>query len=65
MNVLGATFLCEALILLASLNMTDQNEVARTKNGTTTKKRIALSQLFWRMTMMYTRREKVLTILRK
>jgi len=45
--------------------MTDQNEVARTKKGTTNKKRIILNQLFWRMTMMYTRKEKVLTILRK
>ena len=65
LNVLRANFLCEALILLPSLKITVQKEVAKTKNGTTTKKRITLSQLFWRMAMMYTRKEMVLTILMK
>ena len=62
LNVLGANFLCEALILLPSLKITVQKEVAKTKNGTTTKKRITLNQLFWRVIIMYTRKEMVLSI---
>ena len=65
LNVFEVTFLCDILTRLASLNMTDQKELARTKNGTTTKKRITRNQLFSRITMMYTRKENVLTILRK
>ena len=45
--------------------MADQKEIAITSTGITTRNIMTLNQVFWRMTRMNTRRERVLTILVK